>query len=475
MATQRIKNKDGEWVLVNNGGGGSTSDIIVDSELSSESTNPIQNKAVTESLKNRPELLEIRYYFGEKELTEEDKAINAASFNTYVTNIINNTKNLYKFFIPSEYFGRAESSVEAIFPDSEGNPTIEIVFGDLYGIYSITDGDKVLPYVIVIDSTGNIIMEMVADGPYNAAFSIGEDSGDFLEWVERAHVVNPYVSSLRPIHVLKEYKINGNTKYLYGLTITPIEEPPGDEPFSFSCIFDDGYVHTIKLDKATGYLIEDTIVDTSSNSNEIAVLGNSAEADIAILDKYSALGCPPLTVYGGNGEGGGTTIGGYGKNSGGEYYYYFLDSTGLLYRYSIIKNDNSDGTSEYTVSSIVINRDCIYLHPDMQESDDFAQLNRVTLADTAMTAFNRLMPAPITCYKGEALGVGSPQMVTITPLRAKILLKEENDVINYYTECTILGDSFNTIEVWEVSHTTGVATLVSTTPFTDILGLNTNA
>lgn len=472
MATQRIKNKDGEWVLVNNGGGGSTSDIIVDSELSSESTNPIQNKAVAESLKNRPELLEIRYYFGEKELTEEDKAINAASFNTYITNIINNTKNLYKFFIQNEYLLRAESSAEMPAPDSEGNPTIQIIFENLYGILNVTNGTKVFPILIAIDSTGNIIEEIEMDGPYNAAFSIGEDSGNFLEWVRRAEVMNPNVPATRPIIVSKKYKINGNTKYLYGLTITPIEEPPGDEPFSFSCIFDDGYVHTIKLDKATGYLIEDTIVGTSSN--EIAVLGNSAEADIAILDKYYELGCPPLTVVLSS-DTHGTTIGGYGKNSGGEYYYYFLDSTGLLCRYSIIKNDNSDGTSEYTVSSIVINRDCIYLHPDMQESDDFAQLNRITLADTAMTAFNRLMPAPITCYKGEALGVGSPQMVTITPLRAKILLKEENDVINYYTECTILGDSFNTIEVWEVSHTTGVATLVSTTPFTDILGLNTNA
>lgn len=459
MATQRIKNKDGEWVLVNNGGGGSTSDIIVDSELSSESTNPIQNKAVAESLKNRPELLEIRYYFGEKELTEEDKAINAASFNTYVTNIINNTKNLYKFFIQNEYLSRAESSVEMPDQDSGGNPIIQILFGDLYSINNVTNGTKFLPFFIAIDSTGNIIIEMEGDGPYNSYFSFGENDGGILEWAKRANIMNPNVCPQRPISVVKKYTINGTTYNSWGTTITPVVAL--SKKFSFYCILDDGYVHSIKLDGTTGYLIEDTIVDT--RSNEIAILGNSAEQDIAIINKYSTLGCPPLIVNDGLG-GGGTTIGAYAQQDDGTYYYSYINQSGNIYRVVGTEGGQSNVT--------LLNRDAVYLFADMQEGDDYAILNIKSLSN-----INLVIPEPVICYKIAIVqgGGGAIQAIPIYPLRSEILNKPENGVNKAYCKYTILGDNLDTIEVWEVNVETGVTVLSSTTPFAEILGLSTNA
>lgn len=463
MATQRIKNKDGEWVLVNNGGGGSTSDIIVDSELSSESTNPIQNKAVAESLKNRPELLEIRYYFGEKELTEEDKAINAASFNTYVTNITNNTKNLYKFFIQNESFGRAESSVEMPDQDSEGNPILQILFGDLYGIFNVTNTTKLLPYIIIIDSTGNIIAEVEMDGPYNSHFSFGENDGGILEWAKRAVTANPYVYQQRPISVVKKYTINGTTYNSWGTTITPIVAL--SKKFSFYCILDDGYVHSIKLDGTTGYLIEDTIVDT--RSNEIAILGNGVEQDIAIINKYSALGCPPLIVN--DKLGGGTTIGAYAQQGDGTYYYSYISQSGNIYRVVGTEGGQSNVT--------LLNRDAVYLFADMQEGDDYAILNTRSMSINGNPLINAIMPEPVICYKIATIqsGGGALQAIPIYPLRVELLNKPENGVNKAYYKYTILGDNFDTIEVWEVNVETGVSALISTTPFVDILGLNTNA
>lgn len=462
--TQRIKNKNGEWVLVSNKGGGNTPSITVDSELSSESTNPIQNKAVADSLKNRPELLEIRYYFGEKELTEEDKAINAAALNTYITN---GQKNLYKFFIQNEFRWTLESNSYMVEADENGNPLLYIIFDNLYAITIISDAKKYLPFLLSIDINGNITSVNEMDGPVNSVLIIGEDESNALEVVPKILIGdNPGVSPYRPLLVHRKIPNNGNTSIMYGLTITPVLILPSDKTITFSCIMEDGFIHQIKLDGTTGFIIEDEIKQSSSsNEEEPKILGAGVASDMYIIDKY-ALDLPTLLVA--DGMGGGTTIGGYGKHDNGTYYYTYIDQLGNIYR----KEFTEDGQSNV----VLLNRDAIYLFDNMQEGDDYAILNTKSLSSNKIL-HNLIMPEPVTCYKIAVVqgGGGTIQAIPIYPLRVETLGRTENGVLNGYYKYTILGDNLNTIEVWEVNVNTGVSVLVSTTPFADILGLSTNA
>lgn len=465
--TQRIKNKNGEWVLVSNKGGGSTPNITVDSELSSESTNPIQNKAVADSLKNRPELLEIRYYFGEKELTEEDKAINVAAINTYITN---GQKNLYKFFIQNEFRWTLESNSYMVEADENGDPSLYIIFDNLYAISIMSDAKKYLPFMLSIDINGNITSVNEMDGPVNSVLVIGEDESNALEIIPKIRTAdNPGVSPFRPISIHRKISNNGNT-FMYGLTIAPITTslimPPYNEPVTLVCIMEDGFVHQIKLDGTTGFIIEDKIKESSSNEEEPKILGASVESDRYIINKYSALGYPPLLVA--DGLGGGTTIGAYAQHENGTYYYTFIDQLGNVYRKEVTEDDKT--------TIMLLNRDAIYLFDNMQEGDDYAILNIRSLSGMKSLP-NLIMPEPVICYKIVALqGSAVPlQAISIYPLRVEALNRTEDGVSNSYYKYTILGDNLDTIEVWEVNINTGVSVLVSTTPFADILGLNTNA
>ena len=465
--TQRIKNKNGEWVLVSNRGGGAAPNITVDSELSSESTNPIQNKAVADSLKNRPELLEIRYYFGEKELTEEDKVINAATVNTYITNGQN---NLYKFFIQNELHWTLESTVHFEEVDENGGPLLCVIFDNLYGISMVSDARNNLPFFIVLDRNGNIISSYEMDGPINSVLVIGEDESNALEIIPKIMTAdNPGVSPFRPISIHRKIPNNGNT-FMYGLTIAPITTssimPPYNEPVTLVCIMEDGFVHQIKLDGTTGFIIEDEIKQSSYNEEEPKILGVGVDSDRYIINKYSALGCPPLLVR--DGLGGGTTIGAYAQHENGTYYYTYVDQIGNVYRKEVTEDDKSN--------LMLLNRDAIYLFDNMQEGDDYAILNTRSLSGNKLLS-SLIMPEPVICYKIVALQGGAVplQAISIYPLRVETLYRTEDGVSNGYYKYTILGDNLDTIEVWEVNINTGVSVLSSTTPFADILGLSTNA